>query len=289
MYYFSDRYEYGVGLSPRHIGRMSEGRTMEVFLIYALVGAFAGLIAGLFGVGGGLVIVPVLVFVFSTLQLAPSHLVHLAIGTSLATIVFTSLSSVYAHHRHGAVQWPLFLRLLPGMATGALLGAKLAHWLPTGSLRAIFGIFELLVAAHLAFGGKPSLHRNLPGLAGLSGVAILIGAISALVGIGGGTMTVPFLVWCQVEMRQAIATSAACGLPIALAGAAGFILSAWQMPDLPPWSTGYIYWPAALAIVSVSIFFAPLGARLAHRLPATQLKRLFALFLTGLGIYMLFS
>jgi uncharacterized protein len=261
---------------------------MSNLIIYAGVGAFAGLIAGLFGVGGGLVIVPVLVWVFSRLHMLPEHLVHLAIGTSLASIVFTSFSSIYAHHRHNAVQWSLFWRLLPGISGGALIGAQVAHWLPAHSLRNVFGIFELLVAAHLLIGAKPSPLRQLPGMLGLSLVSSLIGAISALVGIGGGTMTVPFLVWCKVEMRHAIATSAASGLPIATAGAAGFILSGWSMPNLPAWSSGYVYWPAWLGIVSASVLFAPLGAYWAHRLPAVLLKRLFAFFLILLGCYMLF-
>jgi uncharacterized protein len=261
---------------------------MNEWLAYVGVGAFAGLLAGLFGVGGGLVIVPVLAWLFLHAGMNPAVIMHLAIGTSLATIIFTSLSSVATHHRHGAVQWRAFAQLAPGIVLGAWLGALIADALPSGNLRVIFGVFELLVAAQMGFELKVSPHRTLPGKAGMGLAGGVIGAVSAIVGIGGGTMTVPFLQWCNVDMRKAVATSAACGLPIAVAGALGFVISGLNETGLPPLSSGYLYWPALGGIVLASMLFAPLGAKLAHTLPAAQLKRFFALFLAFLGIRMLF-
>jgi uncharacterized membrane protein YfcA len=260
---------------------------VEAVIIYLLLGAFAGLVAGLLGVGGGLIIVPVLVFVFHGQGMAEHLIVHLAVGTSLATIVFTSISSVRAHHQHGAVLWPVFWQLTPGIVVGAWLGALFADVLASDQLRRFFGVFELLVAIQMTFNFKPQPHRQLPKRVGMFGAGSVIGAISAVVGIGGGTMTVPFLVWCNIVMRKAVATSSACGLPIAIAGAIGFIFTGWKEVALPPYSSGYVYWPAFAGIVVASILTAPLGARLAHRLPAAQLKRIFAVLLYILGIRML--
>lgn len=260
---------------------------MAALITYLVLGAFAGLVAGLLGVGGGLIIVPVLVFIFSGQGMADHLIVHLAVGTSLATIVFTSISSVRAHHQHGAVLWPVFWQLTPGIVVGAWLGAAFADVLASDQLRRFFGVFELLVAIQMTFNVKPRPHRQLPGRPGMFGAGGVIGAISAIVGIGGGTMTVPFLVWCNVVMRKAVATSSACGLPIAIAGATGFIVTGWNAIDLPAYSSGYVYWPAFLGIVIASILTAPIGARLAHRLPAAQLKRIFAILLYILGLRML--
>jgi len=254
---------------------------------YLLLGSAAGILAGLLGVGGGLVIVPVLAWSFHRTAMPSDMVMHLAIGTSLATIVFTSLSSVWAHHRRGAVLWDAFRRLTPGILLGAAVGAALADRLPSDTLRLIFGLFELGVAVQMGLNLRPVPHRSLPGRWGMSGVGSVIGLVSAVVGIGGGTMSVPFLQWCNVPMRQAVATSAACGLPIALAGALGFVLTGWDSQGLPAGSSGYLYWPAFAGIVAASILFAPLGARLAHLLPTSTLKRFFALFLVFLGLRML--
>ena len=258
-------------------------------MLYLVLGAFAGTLAGLLGVGGGLIIVPVLAGVFYGLGHSPEVVMHMAIGTSLATIVLTSISSVRAHHRRGAVLFPTFVRLVPGIVLGAWLGVAVADILRGDTLRQVFGVFELLVAAQMAFGRAPAPHRVLPGVFGLSLAGGVIGAVSAIVGIGGGTMTVPFLRWCNVAMRQAVATAAAVGLPIALAGALGFVVAGWGNPALPEASTGYLYWPAFLGIVAASMLFAPLGAHWAHILPTALLKRFFATFLAGLGLWMLFG
>jgi uncharacterized membrane protein YfcA len=260
---------------------------MSEWLIYAATGAFAGLLAGLLGVGGGLLIVPVLAFSFAAQGMAGEVQMHLAVGTSLATIIFTSLSSITAHHRRGAVAWPVFRAISPGIVLGALFGAVIARWLPTLSLRTLFGVFELMVALQMGFSLKPAAHRGLPGRWGMGAAGVVIGTLSSLVGIGGGTLTVPFLLWCNVAMQRAIATSAACGLPIAVAGATGFVVAGWHHPQLPAWSSGYLYWPALLGVSTASVLLAPLGARLAHSMPTLLLKRLFALLLLGLALRML--
>ncbi len=260
---------------------------METLLIFLLVGAFAGTIAGLLGVGGGLIIVPVLALLFQRWGFADGIIMHLAIGTSLATIVLTAISSMWAHHKRGAVDWSVFRRLTPGIVVGALLGAVIADFIPTRGLRLFFGVFELVVAVQIGLNLMASPHRRLPGNVGMGVAGTVIGALSAVVGIGGGTLTVPFLVWCNSALRNAVATSSATGLPIAIAGAVGFVLTGWNAPDLPPWSTGYLYWPAFAGIALTSLAFAPLGTWLAHTLPVATLRRFFAIFLAVLGVRML--
>jgi hypothetical protein len=262
---------------------------MEILLIYLAVGAFAGLIAGLFGVGGGLVIVPVLVYVFTQQGMDQGILVHMAIGTSLATIVFTSISSVRSHHKRGAVLWQVFWRLTPGIIVGALLGALIADWMPSSVLRRFFAIFEWFVGIQMIINRQTNPGREVPGPLGLLGAGGVIGTVSSIVGIGGGTLTVPFLVWCNTAMKNAVATSSACGLPIAMAGAVGFIVTGWSATESVKWSLGYLYLPALIGVAAFSILFAPLGARLAHSLPGAKLRRLFGIFLLGLGTYMFLS
>jgi uncharacterized membrane protein YfcA len=259
------------------------------WITYLSLGAFAGTLAGLLGVGGGLVIVPVLILLFKEQGFSHQVLVHLAIGTSLATIVFTSLSSVWAHHHRRAVLWPEFWQLTPGIVIGALTGAIIAKLIPGADLRTIFGIFELIVAVQMGLNLKPDARRQLPSAMGMGLAGGVIGTVSAIVGIGGGTMSVPFLTWCNVAMQKAVATSAACGLPIAIAGAIGFVVAGWGEAGLPSLSSGYLYWPAFAGIVAASVLFAPLGARLAHALPGAMLKKVFALFIGMLGIRMLWG
>jgi uncharacterized membrane protein YfcA len=262
---------------------------LEIFSLL-LLGSVAGLLAGLLGVGGGVVIVPVLVWIFQQHPEIPSDsLMQFAVGTSLATIVITSLSSILAHHRHGAVQWSIVWQLTPGIVLGALLGAVVADALSSRVLQMIFALFLLMMSVQLGVGAQPAPHRQLPKWWGLSGVGVVIGKISALVGIGGGSLTVPFLLWCNVAIRHAVATSAACGLPIALAGAVGFMVMGQTVENLPSWTTGYIYWPAFMMIISMSLLFAPVGAQLAHTMPIKILKKFFALFLLGVGIKMLLN
>ena len=260
---------------------------LPTLLLFLALGAFAGVMAGLLGVGGGLIIVPVLAWILRGQHINDAIIMHLAIGTSLATIVVTSISSVRAHHQRGAVLWPVVWQLTPGIVIGAWLGAAVADALPSAALSRIFALFVLAVAAQMAFGAKPAPHRGLPGAVGMTVTGGVIGVVSAIVGIGGGSLTVPFLTWCNTAMRQAVATSAACGLPIALAGAIGFIVTGLNAADRPAWSLGYVYGPALAGVAFASMLLAPLGAKLAHTLPTEILKKIFAVFLTLVGTKML--
>jgi uncharacterized membrane protein YfcA len=258
-----------------------------VFVVYLLLGCAAGLLAGLFGVGGGVIIVPVLLLAFAALDVPASVATHLAVGTSLATIVVTSISSIRAHHKKGAVLWPVFWLLAPGLALGVLIGAQVAARLPGAALQLTIGGFLVLIGIQMGFGLQPPVRSQLPGRSALFGVGNAIGFASALFGIGGGSLTVPFLSYCDVRMQKAVATSAACGLPIALFGAIGNIAGGWHHNDLPVYATGFVYWPALLGIALASTPAARLGAQLAHRLPAEKLKRLFALFTASVGAYLI--
>ncbi|MEA2094434.1 MAG: sulfite exporter TauE/SafE family protein, partial [Pseudomonadota bacterium] len=218
---------------------------------------------------------------------AAETLMHFAIGTSLATIIFTSVSSLLAHHRRGSVHWQAVRSMAPGIVVGALGGAWLARQASSPGLGMFFGVFEVLVAIQLVVGRQPAPHRVLPGSVGLGFAGGIIGAVSALLGIGGGTLTVPFLLWNRVDIRTAVGTAATCGLPIAVAGAAGFALSGLGAGKAPGLNTGFIYWPAVAGVVSSSVLMAPVGARLAHRLPRRVLQRSFALLLAIIGVKMI--
>ncbi len=248
--------------------------------VYLLTGAFVGLLAGLFGVGGGLVVVPVLTSVFAWTLAGNVHIIHLAIGTSLATILLTALASVRAHHAHGAVDWGLVRQLSAGMFIGAFLGGWSSQFIPSRELAWVFAGIELLIALYMLAAVQPKPHRNLPDAAGNTVAGGVIGYLASLVGIGGGTLVTPYLVWHNVSMHRAIATAAACSLPVAAAGTLGYLMGGLHAEDLPPGATGYIYWPAFLGIVAASMLTAKLGAKLAHRLPAKPLKR-------GLGVLLL--
>lgn len=261
---------------------------MTAWFMYITLGACAGVLAGLLGVGGGVVIVPVLTFIFTAQQLPETHILHLALGTSLASIIFTSVSSLRAHHLRGAVDWPVVRRITLGIMAGTFAGSWVAAQLSTRFLKGFFVVFLYYVATQMLLNIKPKPHRQLPGRTAMLGVGGLIGGISSLVGIGGGSMSVPFLVWCNVAIHRAIGTSAAIGFPIALAGAAGYLVNGLSHP-LPPYSLGFIYLPALIGIAAASIITAPLGAKLAHSLPIDKLKKIFALLLIVMGTKMLIS
>lgn len=254
------------------------------FLLYMLLGAAAGVLAGLFGVGGGIIIVPVLVFSFTAQGIGPSVLTHLAVGTSLATIIFTSINSVLEHQRKGAVLWPVFTWMTLGTLLGAGFGALTAAAVQGPLLQKIIGVFAIVIALQMGLELKPKASRTVPGKAGLTAAGGVIGWASAIFGIGGGSLTVPFLTWRSVPMQQAVATSSACGLPIAAASALSFMLIGWSEPGLPQWSLGFVYLPAMAGIAITSMFFARFGARLAHKLSPRLLKRLFALLLLCVGV-----
>ena len=260
-----------------------------VLLIYLMVGAVAGLLAGLFGIGGGMIIVPALVLAFEAQQVSSDVLTHLAVGTSLATIVFTSISSIRTHNQKGAVDWPTFKRISVGIVIGSALGVATADQISGQHLQKIIGCFALFAAVQMAFQLSPKPSRALPGSKGLGVVGSFIGWASAIFGIGGGTLSVPFLTWCNVKVQQAVGTAAAIGFPIAIIAALTNIVVGWNEPDLPQWTTGYIYWPAFIGIVCTSVFFAQKGAKLAHKLPPLVLKRTFACVLVVVGLRFLLN
>ena len=259
----------------------------EWLAAYLVLGAFVGFFAGLLGVGGGGIMVPILTTLFAAQGFPREHMVHLALGTSMAAIVLTSISSLRAHHAHGAVRWDIVKGIAPGVLLGTFGGTFIAASAPTLPLAIFFGCFMAYVSLQMILNVKPKPSRELPGPAGLAGVGSGIGLISALVAIGGGSLSVPFMTWCNVKMQNAIGTSAAIGLPIALAGAAGYLINGWGVEGLPAWSTGYVFLPALILISAVSFFTAPLGARLAHRLPVATLKKIFAGVLILLSAKML--
>jgi uncharacterized membrane protein YfcA len=261
---------------------------MTVWLMDLALGAFAGVLAGLLGVGGGLVIVPVLTFIFTARHLSDAHILHLALGTSLASIIFTSLSSLRSHHLRGAVDWPVVRRISTGILIGTFGGSCIAAQLSTRFLKVFFVVFLFYVAIRMLLDVKSKPHRQLPGGTGMFGAGGVIGVISSLVGIGGGSMSVPFLTWCNVAIHRAIGTSAAIGLPIALAGTVGYVLNGLSA-QLPPYSLGFVYLPALFGISVASVATAPLGAKLAHSLPIGKLKKIFALLLIVMGTKMLVS
>ncbi len=260
---------------------------ITTLLTYCAVGAIAGILAGLLGIGGGLVIVPMLVYVFGLNNIPPELTMHIALATSMASIMFTSVSSFMAHHRRGAVHWDVVKRIAVGILIGTFLGSCFASAMSNSFLKLFFVIFLYFVSAQLLLNKKPKGGRELPGKVGMFGVGSGIGVISSLVGIGGGTLSVPFMLWCNLPVHHAIGTSAAIGLPIAIAGTIGYIINGWNVSTLPQYSIGYVYLPALVGIAAVSVLTAPLGARLAHSLPVDRLKRIFALLLIGVATKML--
>ncbi|PKO87713.1 MAG: hypothetical protein CVU18_09845 [Betaproteobacteria bacterium HGW-Betaproteobacteria-12] len=263
--------------------------SLAIVAAYLLTGGVAGFFAGLLGVGGGVVVVPVLAMLFAAQGFPEREVLHLALGTSMATILFTALSSLRAHHAHRAVLWPVLRRLTPGILLGTLLGAQLAGSLSSQALSIFFVAFMLFVAAQMIAERRPQPGRRLPGWPGLSLAGGVIGACSSLVAIGGGALTVPFLIWCNVRPQQAIGTSAAVGLPIAVGGSVGYVWNGWGHAGLPAGSLGFVYLPALGIILIASVLAAPFGARLAHRLPVRVLRRIFAGLLLLLSVKMLWS
>jgi uncharacterized protein len=257
------------------------------WLAYLGIGAIVGFAAGLLGIGGGVVMVPLLVLVFAGHGMAPEHVLHIALGTALAAMVFTSASSMRAHHAHGAVDWKIARAMSPGMLAGSFAAALVAGWIPTRPLAVMFTALVFYAATQILLDLKPATTRELPGARGLFFAGAIIGAVSSLLAAGGAFLTIPFLAWCRVPLRRAIGTAAANGLPIAIAGAAGYVVHGVHVAGLPSPSVGYIYLPALALVVATSMLAAPLGARLAHRLPIKQLRTLFAILLYGFAVRML--
>lgn len=237
-----------------------------------------------------MILVPFLTYILTAQQVAPELAVKMSIATAMATIAFTSISSVRAHHQRGAVRWELVGRLAPGIVLGSMVASLGIFSVLKGSILAvIFGCFVSFSALQMFIDKKPAASRQMPGTAGQIAVGSGIGMLSGLVGAGGGFISVPFMTWCNIPIHQAVATSAALGFPIALSNSVGYIVSGMSTPGLPPGSLGYVWLPALAAIATCSVLTAPLGAQAAHRLPVRQLKRTFATLLLVLASYMLYK
>lgn len=260
-----------------------------LIIILLVLGAAVGFAAGLLGIGGGMLMVPFLTMIFSARQFPLEHIVHMAIATSLATIMFTSISSVRAHHKRGAVLWPVVKVFAPGILIGSWIGPWIGAQLDSSALAAFFGIFVAFSATQMLLDRKPAASRELPKAPGMFAAGSVIGVLSGLVGAGGGFVSVPFMTWCNVKIHNAVATSAALGFPIALAGTLSNIYFGMGVPDLPQGALGYIYLPALLVVSIASVTTAPLGARTAHNLPVKSLKKVFALMLYALALYMIYK
>ncbi len=264
---------------------------MDFSLIVAFValGCAIGFLAGLLGIGGAMMMVPFLTILFTHDNFPRDHVVHMAVATAMATIVFTSLSNMRAHHRHRAVLWPVVRGLVPGILLGSLIGPLLVSGMSTALLASIFALFAGFSAIQMLWGKVPEATRELPGKLGLFGAGTGIGILSGMVGAGGAFVSVPYLERCNVKIHNAVATSAALGLPIAASGTVGFVLSGFRQTGLPAHSLGYVYLPALLCIAAASMLFAPVGARLAHRWPVKTLKRVFAGMLIGVAAFMIWK
>lgn len=255
-----------------------------IFLSYLLLGSLAGLTAGVFGVGGGIIIVPALIFTFAFLGFPADIATHIAVGTSLSTIMFTSLGSIFGHHKKKAINWSLAINLSAGMLLGGLLGAFFAHFLPGEILQKVFATYAFLVAIQMWFSWSPKANWQLPERFGSGVLGVAIGTISGIFGIAGGSLVVPVLTAYKVKIKEAIATSAVTGFPIAVSGTIGYVLMGWGQTDLPENSMGYVYLPALIGIIATSTIFAKLGASLAHRLDPKKVTKAFSILLLIIAI-----
>lgn len=256
-------------------------------LAYLALGTVAGFLAGLFGVGGGTVLVPVLLMLFAWQGFAPDNSMHMALGTSMAIILFTSLASLRKHHQHGAVNWSVVRSITPGILLGTALGATSAALISSRGLVIFFALFVYFAAAQILLDKRPHASRQLPGAAGMTLTGMFTGWLSSLVSVGGGTIVTPFLIWCNVPIRTAIGTSAAIGFPVACGGTLGYVVIGWDEVALTSAHLGYVYLPALLWVVTASIVTAPLGAQAAHRMKVGRLRKMFALLLIGIATKML--
>ena len=260
-----------------------------LILVLLLMGSVGGFMAGLLGVGGGMILVPFITMIFSAKGFPAEVIVHMAVATSLGIILFTSLSSMRAHHKHGAVLWRVAALLTPGILLGSWCGPWIAKQMSASGQAALFAVFLTFSATQMLLAKKREAHaeHGLPGNGAMFGAGIVIGLIAGLVGAGGGFLSIPFMTWRNVKVHNAVATSAALGFPIALAGTLSNIYYGWGTPGLPAYSLGFLYVPALLVIAAASVTMAPLGARTAHRLPVQSLKKIFAVMLYCLAAYML--
>ncbi|HEX7438486.1 MAG TPA: sulfite exporter TauE/SafE family protein [Caldimonas sp.] len=267
---------------------MTLGLGWQLIFELLVLGLCTGFLAGLLGIGGGMLLVPIMTLLLTIKGMPSQYVVKMAIATSLATICFTSVSSVNSHHKRGAVRWDVVKLLAPGIVAGSLLGAQIAKALPAQVLAALFAVFVAFSGTQMLLDRKPKAARQLPAGAGMVGSGGTIGLLSAVVGAGGAFISVPFMTWCNVPIHNAVATSAALGFPIAVAGTIGYIIAGWSLRDMPPGTIGFIYLPALFTIAAASIATAPIGARLSHRLDMRQLNRVFAALLYCVAAFMFY-
>ncbi len=252
-----------------------------------LCGSISGFLAGLLGIGGGMILVPFMILVFNHLGFSQEVIVHMAIATGMATILFTTSSAILAHHKHGSIDWKLVASLSPGMIFGGLVGgSELFEAIKTSWLSLFFAIFIVYTSTQMLLNKKPKAGRDLPGPIGLFSFGAFSGALASLVGAGGAFITIPFMLWCNVKPHTAMASSSGLGLPVAAAATLGYMYGSWGNPNLPPGSLGFVYVPAVACIVVISVFTAPLGAKMARKLNVAQLKRVFGIMLFFLAAFM---
>ena len=259
------------------------------WLAYLALGLVVGFFAGMLGIGGGVIIVPLLVFLFTGQQFPAERVLHLALGTSLASIVFTNLSSVRAHHLRGGVRWDIVRAATPAIVAGTLFGTLFADRLSSRYLAIIFIVFVFFSSLQMWVDSKPAATRTLPGKLGLSTAGFAVGALCSLVGVGGGILVIPLMTICNVPMINAIGTSAAIGIPISIGGALGYVITGLHQTQLPSLSLGYVYVPALVGLVVGSFVTVPFGAHIAHRTRVIVLRRVFAVVLFALATKMLLS
>jgi uncharacterized membrane protein YfcA len=260
---------------------------MEWYGAYLLLGAAAGLFGGMFGLGGGTLLVPVLLFLFDAQHFPAEYAMHLALGTSMATIIFTAMASMYKHHQHGAVKWRVVRGITPGILLGTALGAGFASAVSPRMLGMVFAFFVLVAATQILLDIRPHASRQLPGNLGLTATGVFTGWLSTLVSIGGGTVVIPFLLWCNVPLRNAIGTSAAIGFPVAVGGTLGYVITGMHIEGLPGPHLGYVFLPALAGTALASVITAPMGAWAAHHMPVATLRKLFAVLLLALAAKLL--
>lgn len=262
---------------------------MITFFLYLLTGAFAGTLSGLFGIGGGMVVVPILSIIFKQAGYPDSIIMHVASASSLCIMIFTTQMSARVRYRQEGLDFSIYRKLVGGCSIGVIAGVCLADQLPTDVLRMGFGIFLLFVATRSLIIFRVNPSRKMPGPVGSNLMGIAVGMSSGLLGVGGGVVMMPFLTYCNIDMRRAIGVSTLLSLTLAATGAFTSILTGHQEPNLPGWHTGYINWPAVIGIAASSIVFAPMGVFLSHKLPVHTLKRLFGLIILLTGIHMLWG
>lgn len=253
-----------------------------------LGGGISGILAGLLGIGGGMILIPFMVLIFNHLGFNQEVIIHMAIATSMATILFTTTSAIFAHHKYGSIDWRLVRTLSPGLIVGGLIGGgEIFEAINTSWLLLLFSAFMIYASTRMIFNKNPSIARELPGTMGLLSFGVFTGALASLIGAGGAFITVPFMIWCNVKPHTAMASSSGLGLPIAASATIGYVYGSWGHSNLPEYSLGFVYLPALFSIVFMSVLTAPLGAKIVRKLNVTQLKRIFGSVLFLVAIFML--